>query len=383
MRLAACLTLTALLLATAPAMAQKTKNLSYIDRVDQSDPNEVVETFTEAMAADDYFAAYYLLSPTAKDGAYFALASGQMQTLLPGVDPMHLEGMALADRSLPPILQADLTEGAQVFDDLMQFGLSKGHLPFSFEGAHVVSVEPTEWGGEAKVEVSEGPSPLTLELQKAEWGDWRIHKITWDGSAEGQPWNAGSSAALPPAELPGSPRTYLDTLPVSPEAVAETFIQAFGAGDFFRAHLMMSPAAKGAILDQKRPLMMMQFLPDLDTTDVPGTGLFRDIDRADALALDVMRDPGVIMQRLLSAAKRQGALPFDLRNAMIKDVGDITETPDAESGVTAEALITVTTESEPKELTLHMVELPNRQWRVDRISWDGSLEQGRPWGIPV
>ena len=39
--------------------------------------------------------------------------------------------------------------------------------------------------------------------------------------------------------------------------------------------------------------------------------------------------------------------------------------------------------TKPQDLIFHMVQLPNEEWRLDRISWKGSLEQMRPWGVPL
>lgn len=384
MRLTACLTLTALLVAMPPALAQKTKTTSFIDSLNQETATEAVASFVGAMENQDFFSAYYYLSPEAKDGTYQTLASLQFGKLLPGTDPFKMEGSMIGDRTLPVVLQEDLTEGAHIFDDLMRGGLISGHAPFTFEGAEVLAITEGDSDGTAEVAVSEGPSPLTLSLEKTEWGDWRVDEITWDGSSEGKPWDAGTSAPVEGATQADGPRTILDTLLTeSPEVAAEAFVEAFAAGDYFHAHLLMSPAAKRALLDPMRPLMMMQFLPGIDEEDLPGTGLFRQVQRADALAFDTMRDPAVVMHRLLTAAKRQGVLPFSLDGAEVEAVSEITEPTEPESEMIAETTVTVKTAGDPSLINLHMVQLPNDEWRVDRISWDGSLDQLRPWGLPV
>ncbi|KQT51795.1 hypothetical protein ASG47_02620 [Devosia sp. Leaf420] len=384
MRLTACLTLTALLVAASPALAQKTKTVSFIDSLNQATATEAVESFVDAMEAQDFFSAYYYLSPEAKDGTYQTLASLQFGKLLPGTDPFKMEGSVIGDRTLPAVLQEDLTEGAQIFDDLMQGALVSGHAPFTFEDAEVMSITEGDADGMAEVAVSKGPSPLKLSLQKTEWGDWRVDEITWEGSAEGKPWDAGESAPVEGATRAEGPRTILDTLPTeTPEDVAEAFVNAFAAGDYYQAHLLMSPAAKRALLDPMRPIMMMQFLPGLDEADLPGTGLFRQVQRADALAFDTMRDPAVVMHRLLTAAERQGVMPFSFDGAEIEGVGHVTEPSEPDTGMVAETIATVKTSGNPDSITLHLVQLPNDQWRVDRLSWVGSLDKLRPWGVPI
>lgn len=382
MRPSACLALATLLLAS-PVVLAKDKSTSFIDSVDQSDAASVVAAFTGAMEVHDYFGAYYQLSPEAKDGFHTAVVSLQIDQLLPGFEMGQETAISFMDRGTPMILKEDQANFSQVFDDLMVGALADGLVPFNFEGAEIVSVD--EAAQVATVEVDLGPSPLSLALVETEWGDWRVDSISWQGSGEGKPWAV--TEATKPAPLrpvPEGVRIFTDGLPtVDAEAVAAGFIDAFNAKDFFRAHFLMSPASRNFLKSDAVGMWPLQVLPGLDTGDVPKSGLFRNQPRADQFAFDTMYDPAVVFHGLMQDADRQGVVPLDLTGAQIVPGSEVTAPSDPQSGIVAEAQVRVTGAADPQELVFHMVQLPNEAWRLDRISWEGSLDRMRPWGVPL
>lgn len=383
MRLSACLALAATFLLASPALAQKDKSVSFIDRFDQSDATVVVEAFTDAMAAHDYFGAYYQLSPDAKNGIVTAVSRLQLDQLLPGYTMGQASAISFMDRDVPMILKEDQANYSHVFDDLMVGALEDGLVPFNFEGGEIVAVDETAHTATVAVEI--GPSPLSLALIETEWGDWRIDSISWEGSAEGKPWAvSAASQAAPPRPVPEGVRIYTDGLPtVDAEAVAAGFIDAFTDKDYFRAHFLMSPANRNFLTGDAIGMWPLQVLPGLDTQDVPRSGLFRNIPRADQLALDTMHDPAVVFHGLMQDADRQGVVPLDLTGAKVAPGSAVVAPSDKQSGIIAEADVRVTGAAKPQDLIFHMVQLPNEEWRLDRISWEGSLDQMRPWGVSL
>lgn len=361
-----------------PGVAQSAESRTFLDSLDQSSPEAVAEQFTAAMAADDYFGAYYLLSPEAKEGSFQALTTMQTARLLPGADPFNLTGSVFADEAVPHVLLEDIADLSQVFDDMMSAGQTAGLLPFSFEGAKLGDIAQTPDGATATVAVAGEPAELSLQMTKTEDGAWRVDTITWPGSTEDKPWGAAKDAPTVAARpLASAPRTYLDGFDIdTPEKVVTAFIEAFAAKDYFRSYFLLSPAAKLGPFDPMQPVQMPIFLPGIDTADLPGTGLFRNIERADELAFDTMHDPAVVFDRLLMAADRQGVLPFELEGATIAKVGATQEAGPGEEM----ASVRVTAKSAPEDLTFALKQLPNGQWRVDQIRWPGSLDWPHPWG---
>jgi len=359
--------------------AAHAENRTYLDNLDQSSPTAVAGAFVAAMASEDYFKAYYLLSPEAKDGSYQAVAAMQAGRLLPGADPFNIEGSIFYDESVPRVLLDDMADQSQLFDDLMAAGQTTGLLPFSFADAQLGLVTETEGGATAMVTAGE-PDELSLALTQTENGAWRVDTVSWPGSVEGKPWGAAPDATTIAARpLAPAPRTYLDSFDIdTPEKAVTVFIDAFAASDYFRAYFLLTPAAKRSPFDSAQPLLLPIFLPGIDLTDLPGTGLYRDVAQADELAFDTMRDPAIIFDRLLVAAERQGVLPFDLEDAAIGEIGAIEQPASADA--LPHVTVSVTTGKAPKDLAFSLEQLPNGQWRIDQIRWPGSLDWPRPWG---
>lgn len=369
------------LIVVAGALPALGQGYRYIDDFDYSSPEAVAEQFTDHLGRADFLSAYYLLSPQAKDAFHTAIASGRMGTMFPGLEQFEYPGL-VGTRDAPRILTEDLAEDlARLFDDMLAGATQDGQMPFSFAGGAVEVTMETPEGAEAAIDgATDG---LRLGLTQTEWGEWRVDGIAWGDGTLQTGWSVSPEAeALPPDELPAQ-RTFLDEFDFStPEAVAEDFVTAMREGDWYRAYWAFSPQAKEMILAEGRPIDML--FPRLDTSDLPGTGLFRpNVTRADALALDTMRDRGVLFDRLMLAAERQGVLPFDFTEASLAEVGESTPVQAMDSNVIAEAAATVAAAGEPAELSLRMVQLPNEEWRIDRILWDGSLEKGQPWGVPL
>jgi hypothetical protein len=171
--------------------------------------------------------------------------------------------------------------------------------------------------------------------------------------------------------VPQPPRIYPHTLRAdSAEALAQDFVDAFAAKNYFAVYFMLSPAVKAGLFDPGTMLQLPQLLPGIDVGDLPGTGVYRNSPRPDELALDTMHDPALVFDRLLLAADRQGVLPFDLTDAKI---GPVEKTGDG-------ATVALVTRKDPGNIVLHLVEMSAGWWRLDQVSWPGSLDWAKPWG---
>lgn len=187
---------TALLIAvslTSAAFAQDAKSktpgrINYVQTLDMSSPESTAALFVEASNRGDYVTVYFLLSPEAKRG-FMDKVSIFIVNMLFGAnvsagvydDPHDLVADAAADTAL-------------TFDGLMAEAQRLDHLPYRLTGA---SPGPITAGPDGVVIVPiEGgwPTGLRLETKILSNGQWRIDRIAWDGSVDGErPWG------LPPA----------------------------------------------------------------------------------------------------------------------------------------------------------------------------------------
>lgn len=352
----------ALAVGIMPAQGQDSFPLN----IDYSTPEAVAEDFTNAMAEADFFRAYFLLSPEAKNAFQIVLASGRADTMFPGAEMFEYPSLTLSETSGQDVRDDIYLDGARTFDDMMAGALRDGELPFSFDNAEVGVLADD---GDRRTAAIEGASDgLVLHLAETEWQEWRVDAVTWGDAGEAEPlWKAGADAtALPSAQLPAPPRTFVDDIDYSSiEAVAEQFIAAMGAEDYFRAYFLIAPESKDALFNDPSGTAILTLVPGIDRENLPGTGLFRpNVERADALAFDTMRDPALIFHRVLTAAKAQGVLPFDLKGATIDSVDDVVRI--------------VPANGEPLEM--RMSQMSDGQWRIAQIMWPGSNENALPWG---
>lgn len=176
----------ALLLAT-PSLAQEER--TYPQRLAGASPEATAEAFVDRLAARDYFAVFFLLTPEARDEFFtrfqvtFSLEQqfiGSDGAIPPG-SVMHPDQPAgsetLGDRSL-------------VFDNLLFHADEAGMLPFFFgDAAAVGAAQTSENTASVEVTTDGEPAEITLHLATTEAGAWLVDRMDWPGSdASVRPW---------------------------------------------------------------------------------------------------------------------------------------------------------------------------------------------------
>lgn len=164
-----------------------------IERLESHTPEQAAKVFVGAFMAEDYVAAYFLLSPHARRGFSEAIQSFSLDTLFVGLDnggqvpgSVLAEGASFSDDDN----YAVLTEPVLNFDNLVFAASQGGFLPIrlitpqlgaptmSSEGLLIISVTND---GE--------PKALSLELVPTARGTWLVDRISWAGSApDMRPW---------------------------------------------------------------------------------------------------------------------------------------------------------------------------------------------------
>ncbi|MEO9339672.1 hypothetical protein ABFT80_19810 [Mesorhizobium sp. SB112] len=168
-------------------MAQRTP----ISALDMSTPQNSAMTFINANIRSDYFTAYFLLSPDAKEG-FLKTAQDDQTRLFPGAGSGAIPGSKFAEVSSDHAdLLADIRNDAVlVFDDLMLSAEQNRMLPFTFgPGAAVTAIDHTN--GKARLEIATGSDPhmILMEMVQLSNGQWRIDRIGWnDSSQTARPW---------------------------------------------------------------------------------------------------------------------------------------------------------------------------------------------------
>ena len=185
-----------LLLAAPTADAAKIKaptGRTMVERLDLTSPQATAQTFLDAYASADYFAAYYALSLDARLGFSNAIGSFNLGTLIPGATATDMKGSRVWDKDLQPdtLSQEILIDPALGFDDLMQAAKGNGMLPFTIGTAEVgAPIALADGALTLAIDNAGGqPEALVFHTMIMPDGSWRIDRITWDGSdAQARPW---------------------------------------------------------------------------------------------------------------------------------------------------------------------------------------------------
>ncbi|QEI05802.1 hypothetical protein FXN63_08030 [Pigmentiphaga aceris] len=171
---------------------------------------------------------------------------------------------------------------------------------------------------------------------------------------------------------PAAARMYVQTLDMrSPQATADTFLKAFGRSDYFAVHKLLSPDAQRGFAEAIFTFDPQQLLPRMETTRLAGSLYFSNKRAEDVL--EIGTDPSLLFDDILYAAQRTYILPFTF-GAKAK-VGKVDIRGKA-------ATVALTTDGQPAELTLQMLQLASGRWKIDRIVWPGASTEAQPWGAP-
>lgn len=183
--------------------------------------------------------------------------------------------------------------------------------------------------------------------------------------------------AMPAAEaakIKVEGRTMVERLDRStPEATAKTFLDAYAGSDYFAAYYTLSLDARLGFANALSSFNLGIVIPGATATDMPGSMVWDQTRKTDVLSDEILWDAALDFDDLLLAAQRNGMLPFVLGTA---EVGTPTALVDGALVVPVQ-----NTGGQPEALELHLTIMPDASWRIDRITWDGSDAQARPWGV--
>lgn len=195
------LVVSALLLSFAlPVAAQpastKTKSpppqRTYLDSLDMSSSEAAMRGFLEAYAADDFFEAYFFLSPDAKQSIMNKLLEYNDAQLIPGmnaggVTSGPVDGGHTGDTGL---VQEVWLDGAVMFDRLMRNAEALSIMPFDFEaGAFMSPTFEQENQARYTVDAKGQPEVVIISTVRLSNGDWRVQRVVWATSdPDATPW---------------------------------------------------------------------------------------------------------------------------------------------------------------------------------------------------
>jgi hypothetical protein len=167
-------------------------------------------------------------------------------------------------------------------------------------------------------------------------------------------------------------RTFVDRLPLdTPESTVTAFIEAFATKDYATAYYMMSPEAKHTFIDSYYAFTVGRYFKADEDGMIKGS-IYSDMaDMEEGLFEEVSDDTALIFDNIVFNADANGQMPFRIADATI---GTVEKTGDDAALVTLEG-------AKPASLRLEAVLLFNGDWRIDRIFWDGSDPELRPWGL--
>lgn len=113
-------------------------------------------------------------------------------------------------------------------------------------------------------------------------------------------------------KTPQLPRTYIESIDrSSSEAALRGFVEAYAAGDYYRAWALLSPEAKTAFSNKLYEFNEAQLFPGMEA----GTGALGRLT-TDEIGRDVLKEVSLegalIFDRTMMHARTEGLLPFDL-----------------------------------------------------------------------
>ncbi len=185
--------LAVLLSATIGLMAQESR--TFVQRLALDTPSNAVTAFIDAFSAEDFLAAYYMLSPEAKKAFAQSYYAFNVARFVVTGDTNLVPGSIFSTDELPEAMLTDLSNDvALIFDNIVHNAAANGQMPFSLAEASVMNTAKASDGAViVAVNAPQMSSPMRFETILAYDGQWRIDRITWDGSdPEERPWGIGA-----------------------------------------------------------------------------------------------------------------------------------------------------------------------------------------------
>jgi hypothetical protein len=171
--------------------SKETQARTYLDGLDMSSGLAVTQGFIDAFGASDYFRAYFLLSPEAKQSFLNTINSFNVAQLLPAVaGSLGPTGSFLDSSVAQDIMQDTLVDGATLFDDLMVTAEKSGALPFDLDNSGPPSATIDQETQARFIVATQGtPGAVIISALRLSNGDWRVDRIVWAASdPEARPW---------------------------------------------------------------------------------------------------------------------------------------------------------------------------------------------------
>ncbi|GEM_PF-3822461 len=178
----------------------------------------------------------------------------------------------------------------------------------------------------------------------------------------------GLVLGVSPASAQTSPRTFVESLDMSsPEAAGRLFIDAFERQDHVTMFFLLSPKAK-----QDFQFRIHEYGERHLFITGPGQSLMvMNLHDNAAELVDISTDSALMFDAYLLAARRLARLPFDLSGAQL----------DTKSAGEGGNIIFATSGAVPASLKIELMLMPKGQWRVERLTWNGSSTLAQPWGL--
>ena len=182
------------------------------------------------------------------------------------------------------------------------------------------------------------------------------------------------SPAVEAAKVKVQGRTMVERLDLSsPQAAAGTFLDAYAGSDYFAAYFALSLDARLGFSNAVSRFNLNAVIPGAKATDMPGSLVWDSDRQTDMLSQEILAEPALGFDDLMQAAERNGMLPFAIG---VAEIGAPTSLADG-----ALTLPVQNPGGKPEALDVHVIIMPDGRWRVDRITWEGSDAQARPWGL--
>lgn len=185
----------------------------------------------------------------------------------------------------------------------------------------------------------------------------------------GQAWAQTSSDS--PSQQ--TDRTWYEGLDMStPETSLRGFLDAFRVMDFPRAFYYFSPEAQGGFI-----LAISNFDPQRLLRGESGSRI-APIDVYEPLAQEEFEEIASIQplyfDTVMMFAAQNRLLPFALKEWSVADSKQLSDEKRA---------FEILTGGQPEKMTLTMIKMKSGRWKLDQMTWDGSREDAKPWGLPA
>lgn len=161
----------------------------------------------------------------------------------------------------------------------------------------------------------------------------------------------------------------------NPEEVSRRFIEAWQHDDFYKVWMLLTPATKRQFLTKVTTTFSWKGLLNLknDGYTLPGSKFWGENELPESMKDEYILDNALMFDDGMYAGKNINALPFQFGPNFNLTLG---------AKNNKESSVDVDTDAQPKMLKIKMLKnASDNNWRIDQITWEGSDQDARPWGI--